>query len=151
MHRVFLIMLLCINAVGLAKVNKMKVFRGDGWSVDLPEEWQLETDNYLYTFYHPNGFGALQVTGFTKEGAVTENDLKELASEHINAGAIAKPIESSSVMGITLAFGLSSEFWQYWYIGFGNTALLITYNCDLPDREKEIKIIKDIVSSIKVT
>lgn len=152
MHRIILLdMLLCVNGVGVTKENKMKVFKSDGWSVELPEEWQQETDNNLYTFYHPNGVGALQVSGFTKDGAVTESDLKELASEHIDAGAITKPIESSSVMGMTLAFGLNDEFWQYWYIGIGNKALLVTYNCDEQDKEKEINTIKVIVSSIKGT
>lgn len=129
----------------------MKVFNSNGWSMELPEEWEQEADNYLYTFYHPNGVGTLQVRGFTKNGVVTESDLKELAFEHIDAGAMAKPIESSSVMGMALAFGLDNEFWQYWYIGIGNTALLVTYNCDEQDKEKEIKVIKDIVSSIKGT
>lgn len=129
----------------------MKVFNSNGWSMELPEEWQQETDNNLYTFYHPNGVGALQVRRLTNNGAVTESDLEELASEHIDAGAIIKPIESSSVMGMALAFGLDNEFWQYWYIGIGNTVLLITYNCDEQDKDKEIKTVKDIVSSIKET
>ena len=129
----------------------MKVLKSNDWSIVVPEDWQNEVDGILYTFYHQDGYGALQVSTFIKEVVVTDEDLKEHASEHINAGATIKSIESDSMKVFGLEFGLDGEYWQYWYMGIGNIALIVTYHCDESDREKESTIVKAIVSSINKT
>jgi len=129
----------------------MSKFAGNGWEILLEEGWESEIEEGMATFYHSNGFGALQISSYSKNIPVTEKDLKDLASDHINAGVKLKAYENNSSKVLTLAFGYEGVFWQYWYIAVGKTALVVTYNCDEDDRVKEIDIIKNMVSTINET
>jgi len=129
----------------------MTKFHGSSWTIDLLPEWTGEHDEECSTIYHPNGVGALQISAYSKGGAVTAEDLEDLALEHIEAGA--KPVEANTgqFKGFSLAFGVDGEFWQYWYARHGSTALLVTYNCEEADRNREIGEIKEMVATLAAT
>jgi hypothetical protein len=129
----------------------MSIFKGSSWGIELLPEWVGEHEEECSTIYHPNGVGALQISAYSKDSEVTEEDLKELASEHIETGAKLAIANSGGFKGFTLAFGVEDEFWQYWYVASGNNALLITYNCEAQDRENEIDKIKSMVASLSAT
>ena len=129
----------------------MGTFKGISWGIELLPEWEGEHDEDCTTIYHPNGVGALQISAYSKDSEVTEEDLKDLANEHIEAEAKLSPANSGEFKGFTCAFGVENEFWQYWYVSSGNTALLITYNCEAQDREYEIDKIKGMVASLSAT
>jgi len=82
---------------------------------------------------------------------VTDEDLKDFAQDHVEAGAKLSDSISGDFKGFTLAFGVDDEFWQHWYVAKENTALFITYNCKAVDREVEIDGIKTMVASLKTT
>ncbi|WP_348680733.1 hypothetical protein, partial [Marinobacter nauticus] len=92
--------------------------------------------------------GIIEPLHYSKEGMVTEEDLRGLAQEHIEAGAKLTETSAGDFKGFTLAFGSDNEFWQLWYVASGPTALFITYNCQAVDRDAEIESIKSMVSSL---
>lgn len=129
----------------------MNTFEGQSWSIELQSGWVGEHDEDCSTIYHPDGVGALQISAYTKDSEVTNEDLKEQAQDHVEAGAKLAESESGDFQGYTLAYGVDGEFWQHWYVCAGCTLLFITYNSDPEDREKEIDIVKKMVASMKAT
>ena len=129
----------------------MTKFHGSSWTIDLLPEWIGEHDEECSTIYHPNGVGALQISAYSKDGAVTDNDLEDLALEHIEAGAKLAEANTGQFKGFSLAFGVDGEFWQYWYARHGLTALLVTYNCEEVDKNRELGEIKEMVATLAAT
>ncbi|MCG6968196.1 MAG: hypothetical protein LJE85_00380 [Gammaproteobacteria bacterium] len=126
----------------------MSIFKGESWGIELLPEWIGEHEEDCSTIYHPNGVGALQISAYSKDSEVTEEDLKDLASEHIEAGTKLAPAISGDFRGFTLAFGIESEFWQHWYVSSGNKVLFVTYNCEDQDKVHEISQIKEMVATL---
>lgn len=151
MNRFLISILIFLSSFSFAKDSVMSQYVHDGWSISLKNEWYSDNDENLVSFYDPQGHGVLQVSSYTKNTLVTESDLKELAKEHIEAGARFKSYEQSGSQVITLAFGFDGSFWQYWYISIGSSALVVTYNCAEEDRNIEIESVKSMVSTIKAT
>jgi hypothetical protein len=129
----------------------MSKFAGTNWEIDLLPEWVGEHEEDCSTIYHPNSVGALQISAYSKDSEVTEEDLKNFANEHIQAGANVSPANAGEFKGFTLAFGVENEFWQHWYVSSGNKALFITYNCEAHDKDHEISYIKEMVASLSAT
>ena len=129
----------------------MDTFQGTNWGIGLIPEWIGEQGEECSTIYHPAGVGALQISAYSKDSAVTEVDLRDFAQEHIEGGAKLAEAETGEFKGYTLAFGVDGEFWQYWYVGHGTTALLMTYSCKEADREREIDEIKAMVATLAAT
>ncbi|MBY6222762.1 hypothetical protein [Marinobacter nauticus] len=126
----------------------MNQFDGPNWRINLLPGWLGEHEEGCSIVFHPEGVGALEISSYSKEGMVTEEDLRGLAQEHIEAGAKLTETSAGDFKGFTLAFGSDSEFWQLWYVASGPTALFITYNCQAVDRDAEIESIKSMVSSL---
>lgn len=129
----------------------MSIFQETSWAINLLPEWIGEHDEDCSTIYHPEGVGALQISAFSKDGKVTDEDLKDFSKDHIEAGAKLSESNLGDFKGFTLAFGVDDEFWQHWYVAKENTALFITYNCEVVDSEVEIDNIKTMVASLETT
>ena len=129
----------------------MNIYQGSGWNLSINEAWHHEESDGVITISNPEGYGALQVSSYLKDSPVVVNDLKDLASEHIEAGAKVTFSEINGNQSLTLAFGKDGNFWQEWYVAIGNRALYITYNCSELDIEHEIGIVKTMVASLKAT
>ncbi|MDF1725386.1 MAG: hypothetical protein P1U59_12760 [Alcanivorax sp.] len=129
----------------------MNQFDGPSWRINLLPEWVGEHEEDCSLVFHPEGVGALQISSYSKEGTVKEADLRGLAQEHIEAGAKLTEADAGDFKGFTLAFGSDNEFWQFWYVANGPTALFITYNCQAADRDAEIESIKSMISDLAAT
>jgi len=151
MNRLLAIFLLTISVTIFAQEGNMNKYTGNGWDIALAKGWQTEIEDNLVSIYDPNGYGAVQISTYSKNTSISEADLKELASEHIESGAKYKTYTQNGGSVLTLAFGYEGTFWQYWYISVGNLAIVATYNCDEADQPNEIDIVKSMVSSIHAT
>ena len=129
----------------------MSKFIGSSWSIDLLPEWIGEHEEDCSTIYHPDGVGALQISSYKKDSIVEEDDLRNLAQDHVEAGAKLSPANSGQFNGFTLAFGAEGQFWQYWYVANNNTALLLTYNCEEVDLGPERDEVKSMVGTLAAT
>lgn len=148
MNRLLAIFLFTISVSIFAQEGNMNKYIGNGWEIALAKGWQTEIEDSLVNIYDPNGYGAFQISSYSKNTAVSEADLIELASEHIESGAKYKIYKQNGGSVLTLAFGYDGTFWQYWYVSVGNLAIVATYNCDEVDQPKEIGIVKSMVASI---
>lgn len=112
--------LLTISVSTFAQKGSMDKYSGNGWDISLVEGWHTEIEENLVSIYDPNGYGVFQISSYAKNTSVSESDLIELASEHIDSGAKYKIDEQNGSSALTLAFGYDGTFWQYWYISVGN-------------------------------
>ncbi len=129
----------------------MNHFYGRSWRISLLRGWIGEDEEACSLIYHPEGVGALQISSYTKDGTVTEVDLKDLAQDHLDAGARLAPAKAGDFKGFTLKFGSNGKTWQVWYVANGPNALMITYNCQEEDNEIEIGSVKDMISTLSAT
>jgi hypothetical protein len=146
-----LIFLAIISFSSIANGGKMNKYKGSGWELNIEDSWVVEDTDGLISIYNPQGVGALQISSYSKDLIVTEDGLKELAQEHIDAGAKIDSYIQNDNKALTLAFGVDGEFWQHWYIAINHQALFVSYNCDVSERSVEIDTIKKIVASISKT
>lgn len=129
----------------------MNEFSGKSWRISLLPDWVGEHEEECSLVFHPNGVGALQISSYSKDGTVTEADLKGLAQEHIDAGAKIARVEAGEFRGFMLTFCSDGEFWQLWYVASGSIALFITYNCQENDHSVELGSIKSMISTLAAT
>lgn len=129
----------------------MSKFHGTYWIIELLPDWVGEREEDCSTLYDPEGVGVLQISGYTKDSEVTVEDLKDLAQEKIEAGVQLSESISGDFKGLTGIFDEEGQYWQYWYVSHKKTALFITYNCEVADREVEMDDIKIMVASLVAT
>ena len=129
----------------------MSKFKGTHWEIALPPDWVGQHDGDCAILFNPQGVGALQVRAHTKHREVTEKDLRDLASQHMPAGARMDPADAGDFSGFTLTYAAQEVFWQHWYVSSGNQALMITYTCGKQDKEREIAQVREMLASLSST
>jgi hypothetical protein len=131
------------------QASEMKQFGGDYWTIGLPDEWIGERDSEGVTLYDPNGSGSLQLSSLKEDTPITAADLKELAAEHIDAGAKPENVELGDFNGFTLSYGFKGEYWREWYLKCGTVMLFVTYTCDLDDEGKEDDLVDLVLETLR--
>ncbi len=119
------------------------------WEATLPYEWESQRDGDYICLYHPNGVGAVQISAAFKDSAVTKEDLRNFASEHLGAGAKIRELTCGDFCGFTLAFGNKDTYWRHWYLRCANQMLFITYNCYINDRGLEDEALSEVLNSLQ--
>ena len=107
-------------------------YKSTDWSLDVPEGWSHEADEDCTTFEHPQGVGAFQVSSYSKDEAVTDDDLREFAGD-IPLAAVS----FSRLTGFRTRFSEGDTFWTKWWLRAGHQMIHVTYNCSLADRGRE--------------
>lgn len=127
----------------------MTEITGPDWKLDIPREWEEHEEDDTLIVYDPDGVGALQISGMATDGEVSDEDLRELAREHIEAGAKTRPVEFGDFTGFTFDYSEEDEFWQEWYLRSGHVSLYATYNCELDDKGVESELIEQVLSTLQ--
>lgn len=128
----------------------MAEFSGASWTVVLPLAWQGTHEEECDSIFNEDGVGVLQLSAYKKPSQVSEQDLEDFATEHIEAGAKTKFVEYGEFSGLTLSFCIDNEYWRYWYLRVGSLALLVTYNCDAEDQNVEVQQVNAILGSLRL-
>ena len=89
-------------------------FGRETWSLLVPEDWDAQHDEECATLI--GEIGALQVSAAFKETEVLDSDLRDFASDHIDAGAAPRPMQAGDFVGFEIAFGDDECFWRHWYL-----------------------------------
>jgi hypothetical protein len=84
---------------------KMNTVAGLSWELDLPSDWTAEHDDTCVTLERAGGVGALQISGAQKDGDVTDDDLRDFAAEHLEAGAVPSAAICGEYSGFILKYG----------------------------------------------
>ena len=101
------------------------------WKLILRPQWEGELDEDCATACRPGGVGALQLSAYQKDnGAVTDDDLLEFASESVPTDTLAQPVRLGAFSGLSYRYLEGATVWRRWFLRAGRTLLFVTYNCD---------------------
>ena len=131
-------------------MKDMNQFNSEWWSICLPDDWTIEQDNTCITMFSESGFGALQISAScNNNGSATDDDLREFAQEHIDAGASLEPIICGEFTGFYLHYSIEEVYQREWWLRCGNTVVLATYTSDIEDKGNEDKNMNNILNTLK--
>ncbi len=81
----------------------MNEFNSDWWTVRLPDDWITEHDDTCASMFAESRVGALQICAArNSNGPATDDDIRDFAKEHLDAGALIKPVTCGSFTGFCL-------------------------------------------------
>ena len=121
-------------------------FGRETWSLVLPLGWRAWHDDECATIVGPGDVGALQISAAFKDSDVLEADLRDFASDHLDAGAQPSSVHIGDFVGLEITFSDGERFWRQWYLRNARQMLFITYNCALDSRGLEDDSIYDALS-----
>ena len=121
------------------------------WSLELPDGWTSEEAGDAVAVFRPDGVGALQISAHFRESLVSDEDLRELAEEHLRKGAAPKPVQLGAFVGFQIAFAAADTFWSQWLVRRGQQALFVTYNCPVAERGHEYDEAKMLLQTLRAT
>jgi hypothetical protein len=127
----------------------MSTIRGHFWEVDLPSGWTAESDDACVTIQGPGRVGTLQISGAQKDVHVTDDDLRDFASDHLEAGARPVVAACGDYSGFSLRYGDDGTYWRHWYLRCSRSMIMATYNCSEEDREVEDAEVDRIVGTLR--
>jgi hypothetical protein len=113
------------------------------WSLEIPEGWRHEEDDSCTTFFHPQGLGALQISSYRKDQAVTDDDLREFAGDIPLAG-----VSLGHLTGFRTRFAQDDTFWTKWWLRAGCQMIHVTYNCSVANRGREDEAVDSMTETL---
>jgi hypothetical protein len=117
----------------------------------LPPGWRGHLDPECTTITADPEVGALQFSSAFKDGEVSLADLRDFASEHLDAGAPTRSVHLGDFEGFAIAFGTEDAFWRQWFLRNRKQALFVTYNCSLEDRGIEDAAVDKILATLSAS
>ncbi len=126
-------------------------FGRETWSLVVPDGWHARHDPECATLECEPAIGALQISAAFKDSPVLDEDLRDFASEHLEAGAIMRPTVAGDFVGFEIAYSDGGTSWRQWYLRCDNQALFVTYNCAENERGREDASIAEVLASLTAT
>lgn len=121
------------------------------WEIELADGWEVQSVDECVTICHPDGVGALQISGYTKRGPgdVTRDEL--LAATKLDANMQNHLGEQAwgDFRGFQLVYGQGPTFWRKWWLSNESVFLLVTYNCDREHEDSELQDVNQMVGSLR--
>jgi hypothetical protein len=94
--------------------------------------------------------GALQLSSATKTaGAVTWDDIREMADDHPEHWGEALPATCGEFSGVQYEYEEDDAHWRRWYVGNGRTLVLITYNADPDNALRQRSSVDSVLTTLK--
>ncbi len=118
------------------------------WTAVVPEVWRYQLDENPVLLEGPEQIGALQISVAFKDDFVEDDDLRDFAKEHLEAGAIPQDFVSDTMRGFSLSFNIDGTYWRHWYLRSTRMMVYGTYNCEDVDRHTETASVDAIFVSI---
>lgn len=126
----------------------MKKHHDQLWEVSLPDHWEVEADEDSTSLYDPDGPGTLQISAMRQQDTITEDDLRAMAADHLEAGAEPEDVELGDFDGFVLRYDTEGEYWSEWYLKTEDCMLFITYACALEDEGEEEDVIEAVLDTL---
>ena len=127
-----------------------EIYTTENWKLELAENWEGELDEDIHLLYHPDGVGCIQISGYLKEdNKITRNEIIELTDLDKEEQAYLKEYETGNFHGVQFVYSEGDIFWRKYWLANDNLLLFITYNCELNDKEIEVKVIKEMLKTLK--
>lgn len=127
----------------------MKTYSAPHWQIHIPDDWIDEDDDGCIALYHPDGYGMLEITAAPQDEPIALDDLRVMASEHLEAGAKPQPVKIGAFEGLEIDYDDGEFYWREWYVRHDKVMLFITYNCALGDEEREEAMVDVVLATLK--
>jgi hypothetical protein len=128
----------------------MNRFNSRWWSVELPDDWSTEQDNTCTSMFSKTGVGALQLSAARNSNApTTDDDLRDFAKEHLDAGAPIKPVACGAFTGFYLHYSMEDVYQRQWWLRCDDTVVLATYTSNLEHKGKEDAVVDGIMNTLQ--
>ena len=118
-----------------------------GWRLNLPRGWTAQDSEECTTFLGPRQIGALQVSAYQKDSAITDEDLVEFAGDDIANGATSSTAACGDFVGLHLVLE-GEPAWDRWLLRSGSRLLYVTYNRPR-DADDEMGDVREILASLR--
>lgn len=123
-------------------------FGTTNWSVEIPDGWSARHEEDCATIADESDVGALQISAAFKDGDVTDDDLRDFAADHLDAGAVAAPAPCGNFVGFQIAFGDGEFVCRQWFLRSRQQALFVTHTCAESDRGSLDDAIDKVLSTL---
>lgn len=141
-----------INSFEIEKSTN--IFKTPKWSIQLEENWESEISEDCYSFFNPEGYGALQISSYTKDTSITNEDIIDLIEFSDDDKLHLGMVKFGDFDGLTLVYKKEEKtlwrFWRNFWLRNNKLLLFVTYNCDDKDKDYETDTINKMLSSLKV-
>lgn len=127
----------------------MKTLQTDHWSLRLPDSWEFEQEEDIYTLYDQKGDGELVISTQTFDEPLVQEDLMGIAEEDLEAGAQPDNVTAGDFEGMHFDYESEGDYWVEWYLAKEKVLVFATYNCDAELDGKEIATVEVILSTLK--
>jgi len=128
----------------------MNLYEADDWSVALPEGWRGEREEDCDALFHPQGPGTVEVRAFLADQPLDDEDLYEMASDDLDAGATIGEVEHGDFSGFTFRYREDGVYWRQWRLRSGTLALSVSYACALESAEEQDEAVDDLLDGLRV-
>jgi hypothetical protein len=123
---------------------------GEWWALNLAEGWEARVDEHCVTIAHPDGVGVLQVSAYRRAGTILSRDdileatqLKPEMYKHLGENTWG------DFRGFQLVYAHAEIFWRRWWLANGSVSVVVTYNCEKRDEDKELVPVNDMLASLR--
>jgi hypothetical protein len=117
--------------------------------MSIPDHWHHQQDAECYTMI-PAPESALQISAYTKEGAVTRQDMEEFAKERLEQVALTEDVTTGDFCGFTYCYYLGEMYRREWYVCRGSVMLFIGYTCEYGIAEPDDEVIGDVLETLRI-
>ena len=101
-------------------------FDGDGWWIDGPDGWEVASEEEAVMFTSAAGV-SFQLRGHRKKGGgVRDEDLEEVASDHLEAGAPMRDVRLGEFVGFEVDYDAGELSCREWFLRSGSILLFGT-------------------------
>jgi hypothetical protein len=126
-------------------------YEGSWWSIEVPEGWDIDQDEYCTSFVSPSGTGALQISAARKQsGVISDDDLLAQAQKRTEAGASLSPVATAHASGFTAAHARENSEWQEWWLRSDDTLLYVTWIRAAGDDAGEDAVAREMIETLAV-
>ncbi|HSJ48627.1 MAG: hypothetical protein OQK27_05665 [Gammaproteobacteria bacterium] len=126
----------------------MKKHHDQLWEITLPDDWEVEADEDSVSLYHPDGPGTIQISATRQEEGIRDEDLREMAADHLEAGAELEEVELGDFDGFVLRYDTEGEYWCEWYLKAEDRLLFVTYACALEEEGEEEDLVEAVLDTL---
>jgi len=124
-------------------------YSGGSWALTLPKNWsRIEEEDYVVSFAAHDGCGALQLSSYIKDEAVSNNDLLDFSEEMGILRSDLKTTRQGEFTGFAVEGSENGMWFRTWYLRCGSTMVFATYNCEADDQGVENRLVDGMLSTL---
>ena len=128
----------------------VNTYQSKSWSIDLLKDWIIEEDEDVISIYKEDGVGALQISAYTKEGGITDEELKAISQDNVSEKEQLTHIQCGDFFGYYVEDQENGTFWRKWFLYRNGLVIFATYNSDLQYSVKEKIEVDRMINSLKL-